>query len=101
MKTRASARQPTFSRCPLVVLAVAFALGVLLASVSPRPPLAPCLGGGVCLSACAAFALFRKKQGASALLVVASFFGAGAAAFEVEEGRAGETRVRRLYERGQ
>jgi competence protein ComEC len=100
MKTRAAVRRPSFSACPLVVLAVAFSLGVLLASVAKPKALAPCLVAGACLSACAAAAFVGNRLRASALLVVASFFCAGAAAALVEEARAGETRLRRLYERG-
>ncbi len=101
MKTRAVVHQPSFSACPLVVLAVAFAVGVLVASLSTLPVLAPCLVAGVCLSVCAVVMFVRDRLRASALLVVASFFCAGAAASLVEEARVGETRVRRLYERGQ
>jgi competence protein ComEC len=100
MKTRAAVRRPSFSACPLVMLAVAFSLGVLLAGIAKPGALGACVVVGAFLSVCAAAAFVRNRLRASVLLVVASFFCAGAATALAEEARAGETRLRGLYERG-
>jgi competence protein ComEC len=93
-------RQPSFSAHPLVALAAAVAFGVLLAQYSAAP-LALSLACGACLSTSAAVAFIRKKTCATSYLLFFSFVCTGASLASIEVGRVSETRLRRLYERGQ
>ncbi|MBV8860013.1 MAG: ComEC/Rec2 family competence protein [Acidobacteria bacterium] len=88
-----------FSEHPLVVLAAAFAAGVLLARLAHAPPSA-CVTLAALTSALAFFAAFKRKE-AAARLVVLAFACAGAVLSSVElKDSSGETRLRGLYESG-
>lgn len=96
-----SGSSPTsnFSEHPLVVLATAFASGVLLARVTHASP-SICVTLAALTSTlifCAAF----KRSNAAARLVVLSFACAGAALSSIESRESGgEKRLRGLYESG-
>ncbi|MET0649976.1 MAG: ComEC/Rec2 family competence protein [Pyrinomonadaceae bacterium] len=97
-----SGSRPTsnFSEYPLVVLAAAFASGVLLARLCSAPP-----SVGVTLAALASAAslvtFIRKREAASARLVVLAFACVGAALSSLEaKESAGAARLRGLYEGG-
>ncbi|MFL6337156.1 MAG: ComEC/Rec2 family competence protein [Pyrinomonadaceae bacterium] len=88
-----------FGEHPLVVLAAAFASGVLLARLTHAPPYA-CVTLAALTSASTFFAAFRRRE-AAARLVVLAFACAGAALSSVESREAeGESRLRGLYESG-
>jgi competence protein ComEC len=88
-----------FSEYPLVVLAAAYASGVLLARLADAPPSA-CVSLAALTSASAFLAAFKRSK-ATARLVVLAFACAGAALSSVEtKVSAGETRLRGLYESG-
>lgn len=89
-----------FSEHPLVVLAAAFASGVLLARLTQAPPYA-CVTLASLTSTFAFIAAFKKKH-AAARLVVLAFACAGAALSSVESRDAGgASRLRGLYEKNQ
>jgi competence protein ComEC len=89
-----------FSEYPLVILAAAYASGVLLARLSNAPPSA-CVAPAALASASAVFALLKKREVAAARLVVLAFACAGAALSSVESREsAGDARLRGLYESG-
>src|SRR4051812_31677981 len=89
-----------FSEHPLVVLAAAFASGVLLARFTHAPP-SVCVTSAALTSALAFFAAFRKRKTVVPLVVLA-FACAGAALSSIESRESGgESRLRGLYERGQ
>jgi competence protein ComEC len=96
-----STPSPDFSEHPLVVLAAAFAAGVLLARLAHAPPSA-CVTLAALASA-SAFVVFRKgREAAAARLLLLAFACAGAALSSIEaKESAGETRLRGLYESGQ
>ncbi|HWS88459.1 MAG TPA: ComEC/Rec2 family competence protein [Pyrinomonadaceae bacterium] len=88
-----------FGEHPLVVLAAAYASGVLLARLTHAPP-SVCVTLAALTSALAFFVAF-KRRGAAARLVVLAFACAGAALSSVElKESAGEARLRGLYESG-
>src|ERR1044071_3991464 len=94
-----SAPATNFSEHPLVALAAAFALGVLLARLTHAPP-------SVCVTLAAltsalAFLDALKMRGTAARLVVLAFACAGAALSSIAAREFdSETRLRGLYESG-
>jgi competence protein ComEC len=96
-----SGSSPTsnFGEHPLVVLAAAFATGVLLARLVHAPPYA-CVTLAALTSASTLFAAFKRKE-VAARLVVLAFACAGAALSSVElRDAGGASRLRGLYESG-
>lgn len=88
-----------FSAYPLVVLAAAYASGVLLARLADAP-LSACVSLAALTSASAFLAAFKRST-ATARLVLLAFACAGAALASVESKvSAGERQLRGLYERG-
>ena len=89
-----------FGEHPLVVLAAAFASGVLLARLTSAPPSA-CITLAAFASASAFVVSFKRREAAAARLVVLAFACAGAALSSVGAREAeGGTRLRGLYESG-
>lgn len=94
-----ASRQPNFAEYPLVVLAAAFAAGVLLARLTHAPPSA-CVTLAALTSTLAFFTAFKRRE-AAARLVVLAFACAGAALSSLEaREEQGEARLRGLYESG-
>src|SRR5918998_1405708 len=88
-----------FSEYPLVVLAAAFAAGVLLAPLTHAPP-SVCVTLAALTSASSFFVAF-KRSNAAAHLAVLAFACAGAALSSVETKESdGEARLRGLYASG-
>ncbi|HEX7318282.1 MAG TPA: ComEC/Rec2 family competence protein, partial [Pyrinomonadaceae bacterium] len=88
-----------FSEHPLVVLAVAYASGVLLARLT-HAPVHACVALAALTSASAFFAAFKRLRYAARLVVLA-FVCAGAALSSVETNEsAGASRLRVLYDTG-
>src|SRR5215207_8830172 len=89
-----------FGEHPLVVLAAAFASGVLLARYTPAPPSAS-ITLAAFASASALVAFFKRREAAAARLLLLAFACAGAALSSVEaEDIGGRARLRGLYEGG-
>ena len=89
-----------FSEHPLIVLAAAFASGVLLARFAPAPP-SVCIALAALASAASLVAFVKKREVASARLVVLAFACAGAALSSVgSKESAGAARLRGLYANG-
>jgi competence protein ComEC len=96
----AVSHRPAFSAHPLVALAAAFALGVLLARLDALP-LAPCLAFAALNSASAIFATLKKRPVLATHLLVLAFACAGAVlASAGERSAGGEIRLRSFYGRG-
>ncbi|HEX8148980.1 MAG TPA: ComEC/Rec2 family competence protein [Pyrinomonadaceae bacterium] len=95
-----SSSTSNFGEYPLVVLATAFASGVLLARFTSAPPSA-CVALAALTSALAFFVFLKRREAAAARLVVLAFACAGAALSSIEaKGAGGESRLRGLYEGG-
>jgi competence protein ComEC len=95
-----SSSTSSFSEYPLVVLAAAYALGVLLARFTSAPPSAS-ITVAAFASAAALFVFLQRREAAAARLLVLAFACAGAALSSVEaEGAGGAARLRGLYESG-
>jgi competence protein ComEC len=95
-----SSSTSNFSEYPLVILAAAFALGVLLARLSHVPPSA-CVMLAALASASTLVVLLKRREVAAARLVVLAFACAGAALSSVEsKASVGGARLRGLYESG-
>jgi competence protein ComEC len=89
----------SFSEHPLVVLAAAYAAGVLLARLTHAPP-SICVTLAALTSTSAFIAALRSRE-ATARLVVLAFACAGAALSSIESRASGdESRLRGLYESG-
>src|SRR5205085_4361438 len=97
---RATAQRAPFNAQPLVLLAAAFAVGVLSSRAYTHALYWPVIGGALCgavtLGACAG-----RRFSAATLLLLASFFCAGLSLALVEQrGDGGAAQLRRLYEDG-
>src|SRR5215207_1483003 len=88
-----------FGEHPLVVLAAAFASGVLLARFTFAPPSASVTLAAFA-SASALVVFLRRREAAAARLLVLAFACAGAALASVESQASGAGRLRGLYESG-
>lgn len=88
-----------FSEYPLVVLAAAFASGVLLARLAHAPP-SVCVTLAALASASALVVFLKRREAAAARLVVLAFACAGAALSSIESKELGVGRLRGLYESG-
>src|ERR1044072_7844829 len=96
-----SGSSPTsdFSEYPLVMLAAAYASGVLLAQLTHAPPSA-CVILAALTSALTFFAALKRREAAARFVVLAfACAGASLSSIEARETR-GEARLRGLYESG-
>src|SRR5215213_7559704 len=95
-----SSSTSNFSEYPLVTLAAAYAVGVLLARFTSAPP-SLCITLAALASASALVISLKRREAAAARLVVLAFACAGAALSSVEsKASVGEARLRGLYESG-
>src|SRR5215207_1260796 len=90
-----------FGEHPLVVLAAAFASGVLLARYTHAPPSAS-ITLAAFASASALVVFYKRREAGAARLLLLAFACAGAAlsSVEAEEAGGGGARLRGLYEGG-
>jgi competence protein ComEC len=98
MRTAVS-QQPTFLPHPLAVLAVSFALGVLVAHFTALP-LKMVLAWNAACSLAAVYVFVRKPARSASLLLTVAFFCAGATLMVLEKSSVTPARVERLYDGG-